>query len=143
MKSRLLALIFLPFVLSCNDFLEEHPTTEIRPSTIRDMEKIIDIQLRGLRARIAEIGYRLNVTPAAKKFVADAGYDPEFGARPLKRAVQKYIEDPVSEFLIGTMRHQDKGNTVPDIPVLTVGLSADRKGTEVKLRHAELCPMQS
>lgn len=42
MKSRLLALIFLPFVLSCNDFLEEHPTTEIRPSTIRDMEKIIE-----------------------------------------------------------------------------------------------------
>ena len=113
------------------------------PLRREDMEKIIDIQLRGLRARIAEIGYRLNVTPAAKKFVADAGYDPEFGARPLKRAVQKYIEDPVSEFLIGTMRHQDKGNTVPDIPVLTVGLSADRKGTEVKLRHAELCPMQS
>ncbi len=107
-----------------------------------DMEKIIDIQLKGLRARIAEAGYRLNVTPAAKKFVAEAGYDPDFGARPMKRAIQKFIEDPVSEFIIGLMQHPASESTVLDIPVLTVGVSGDRKRTEVKMRHAELCPTQ-
>lgn len=107
-----------------------------------DMEKIIDIQIKGLRSRIAEIGYRLNVTPAAKKFVAEAGYDPYFGARPLRRAVQKYIEDPVSEFIISLMQKPSHESPVPDIPVLTVGISQDRKGTEIKMRHAELCAMQ-
>ena len=107
-----------------------------------DMEKIIDIQIKGLRSRIAEIGYRLNVTPAAKKFVAEAGFDPDFGARPLKRAVQKYIENPVSEFIIELLQRPASDSSVPDIPILTVGLSADRQGTEVKIRHAALCPMQ-
>jgi ATP-dependent Clp protease ATP-binding subunit ClpC len=68
--------------------------------TREDIEKIIDIEIKGLKARVAEAGFELNVTPAAKKFVADSGYDPKFGARPLKRAVQKYIEDPVSEEII-------------------------------------------
>lgn len=108
-----------------------------------DMEAIIDIQLKDLRGRIAEAGYRLNVTAAAKKFVAEAGFDPDYGARPLKRAVQKYIEDPVSEFIINLMQKPSEGSTTPDIPVLTVGVSSDKRGTEVKMRHAELCPMQS
>ena len=107
-----------------------------------DMEKIIDIQLKGLRTRIAETGYRLNVTPAAKKFVAEAGYDRNFGARPMKRAIQKYIEDPVAEFIIGLMQHPSDERCTPDIPILTVGLSQDRESTEVKMRHAELCTMQ-
>ena len=107
-----------------------------------DMERIIEIQINGLRSRVAETGYRLNVTPAAKKFVADAGFDPDFGARPLKRAVQKYIEDPVSEFIIGLMQHPESDSEAPDIPVLSVGLAADRKGTEVKMKHASLCVTQ-
>jgi len=65
-----------------------------------DIEKIIDIELKGLCGRVAEAGFELNVTPTAKRFVADTGYDPKFGARPLKRAIQKYIEDPVSERII-------------------------------------------
>ena len=65
-----------------------------------DIESIIDIELKGLKARVSDAGFRLTVTPAAKKFVAEAGYDPKFGARPLKRAIQKYIEDPVSEQII-------------------------------------------
>ena len=68
--------------------------------TRENIEKIIDIEIKGLKTRVAEAGFELNVTPAAKKFVADQGYDPKFGARPLKRAVQKYIEDPVSEEII-------------------------------------------
>jgi ATP-dependent Clp protease ATP-binding subunit ClpC len=65
-----------------------------------DIEQIIDIELKGLKARVAEAGFELSITPSAKKYVADAGFDPKYGARPLKRAVQKYIEDPVSEVII-------------------------------------------
>lgn len=65
-----------------------------------DMEKIIDIDLKDLKQRVSEAGFQLNITSAAKKFVAEAGFDPKFGARPLKRAIQKYIEDPVSEEII-------------------------------------------
>ena len=68
--------------------------------TKADIENIIDIEIKGLKSRVADAGFRLTVTSAAKKFVADAGYDPKFGARPLKRAIQKYIEDPVSEQII-------------------------------------------
>ena len=68
--------------------------------TRNDIERIIDIELKGLKSRVAEAGFELTITPAAKKFVADAGFDPKYGARPLKRAVQKYIEDPVSEAII-------------------------------------------
>ena len=77
--------------------------------TRSDIEKIIDIELKGLKSRVAEAGFELNVTPAAKKFVADAGYDPKFGARPLKRAIQQHIEDPVSEQII-TDRMQGGGH---------------------------------
>ena len=78
--------------------------------TRSDIEKIIDIELKGLRSRVAEAGFELNVTPAARKFVADAGFDPKYGARPLKRAVQKYIEDPVSEVIITDRMNGGKHN---------------------------------
>ena len=70
------------------------------PLTKADLEKIIDIELKGVYERVGEIGYKLKISPSAKKFVADAGYDPQYGARPLKRAIQKLIEDPVSEAII-------------------------------------------
>ena len=70
-------------------------------SLTRDnIEKIIDIELKELKGRVADAGFSLSISNAAKKFVADAGYDPKYGARPLKRAIQKYIEDPVSEQII-------------------------------------------
>jgi len=65
-----------------------------------DIAKIIDIEIRELRERVAEVGFKISISAAAKNFVADAGYDPNYGARPLKRAIQKYIENPVSEFII-------------------------------------------
>ena len=68
--------------------------------TKEDIGKIIDIELRGLKRRVKEAGFDLVVTAAAKRFVAEEGYDPSYGARPLKRAIQKYIEDPVSEQII-------------------------------------------
>ncbi len=68
--------------------------------TREDIERIIDIELKGLKKRVTDAGFELTVTSAAKRFVAEAGYDPSYGARPLKRAVQKYMEDPVSEKII-------------------------------------------
>lgn len=70
------------------------------PLTESDLEKIIDIELKGLKNRVSQVGYNLKVGSAAKKFVAKNAYDPQYGARPLKRAIQKMIEDPVSEAII-------------------------------------------
>lgn len=107
-----------------------------------DIEKIIDIQLRNLKTRITAIGYRLNVTPAAKKFVAEAGFDPEFGARPLKRAIQKHIEDPVSEAIMALTCCDTADRDESGLPVITVGISADKNGTEVRLKTTANTAMQ-
>jgi len=96
------------------------------------IEKIIDIELKGLCRRVNEAGFELNVTPTAKRFVADVGYDPKFGARPLKRAIQKYIEDPVSEQIIldrmtGKSRKEHK---------IRVSLNKEKTGTVVEWKKA-------
>jgi ATP-dependent Clp protease ATP-binding subunit ClpB len=68
----------------------------------KDMGAIIEIQLQRLVARLEERKYKLTITDAAKEFLVDAGYNPLFGARPLKRAIQRYLEDPLAmELLAG------------------------------------------
>ena len=62
--------------------------------------KIINIELKGLFKRVYDLGYKIKLSPAAKNFLIDKGYDPKFGARPLKRALQKYLEDPMAEAII-------------------------------------------
>jgi ATP-dependent Clp protease ATP-binding subunit ClpC len=62
--------------------------------------KIIDIELQHLYKRITELGYKLNLTDEAKDFIADKGFDQNFGARPLKRAIQKYLEDALAEEIV-------------------------------------------
>ena len=103
--------------------------------TRESIEAIIDIELKDLRARALEAGYKLVITPAAKRLVADAGYDPAYGARPLKRAVMRYVEDPVSEFIIGDRILVSRQKT-HDAPVRTlrVGLSPDKESTVVELK---------
>ena len=64
------------------------------------IHKIIDITLAKLFARISTIGYNVELTEKAKDFLAEKGYDPQFGARPLNRAIQKYLEDPVAEEIL-------------------------------------------
>ena len=64
--------------------------------------KIIDLELDGLYKRVKELGYNVVITDATKEFIADKGYDVQFGARPLKRAIQKYIEDEMAEMIIRT-----------------------------------------
>ena len=70
------------------------------PLTREDIEKIIDIELKDLYERVSQAGFTLKLSKKMKKFVADAGYDPQYGARPLKRAIQRYIEDPLAEKII-------------------------------------------
>ena len=68
-----------------------------------DMEAIkliIDVELKGLFKRIADLGYQIELSDDAKSFVAEKGYDVQFGARPLKRAIQSYIEDGISELIV-------------------------------------------
>ena len=104
--------------------------------TKEDIEKIIDIELRELRERAEESGYKLTITPSAKKFIAEAGYDPAFGARPLKRAVMRYVEDPVSEFIISDRILQGKrkkGST--ELRTLKVGLTPEKDNTLVSLKE--------
>ena len=64
------------------------------------IHKIIDITLTDLYKRMATMGFILQLTTEAKDFVAEKGFDPQFGARPLHRAIQKYIEDPLAEFIL-------------------------------------------
>jgi ATP-dependent Clp protease ATP-binding subunit ClpC len=65
-----------------------------------DINLIIEIELHKLYARIKDLGYVLNLTERAKAFIADKGFDKQFGARPLKRAIQKYVEDALAEEII-------------------------------------------
>ena len=64
------------------------------------IKRIIDIELKGLYKRMEQIGYRIDLSEEAKEFVATKGYDVQFGARPLKRAIQNYIEDGISDIIV-------------------------------------------
>lgn len=83
------------------------------------IHKIIDIELKGLFDRVTSLGYTINITPEAKDFIVDRGYDEQFGARPLKRAIQKYLEDPMAEVIIKASISQGD--------VLTVGLNKEKE----------------
>jgi ATP-dependent Clp protease ATP-binding subunit ClpC len=74
-----------------------------------DINLIIDIELEKLLSRIQGLGYELELTKAAKDYIADKGFDKQYGARPLKRAIQKYIEDALAEEIVASnLREGDK-----------------------------------
>lgn len=77
---------------------------------LNDIKQIIDIELKGLYERVENMGYHLQLTESAKEFVATKGYDVQFGARPLKRAIQNYVEDLVCERLLDG--HLSIGQTI-------------------------------
>ena len=83
---------------------------------LKAIKKIIDIELKGLYKRIESLGYQLTITDNAKEFVATKGYDVQFGARPLKRAIQNYIEDGVCEKLLSDELHEGDTIAVSKIP---------------------------
>lgn len=95
-----------------------------------DMEsliKIVDIELEGLYKRIKNIGYKLVVEPEAKNFIAQKGYDVQYGARPLKRAIQTYVEDTLSEVILsGDIQEGDTILMLYDKDKETVVMKIDR-----------------
>ena len=96
-----------------------------------EVEKILDIELKDLKKRIETAGFRLNVTPSAKKFIAEAGFDPDYGARPLRRAIQRHVEDPVAEAIIEMRAEKD---SVSEGRTIRIGLSKDGRSTVVTFR---------
>jgi ATP-dependent Clp protease ATP-binding subunit ClpC len=70
------------------------------PLEKHDIDLIIEIELKKLYVRVAELGYTLNLSDAAKAYISEKGFDKQFGARPLKRAIQKYVEDALAEEII-------------------------------------------
>jgi ATP-dependent Clp protease ATP-binding subunit ClpC len=98
-----------------------------------DIHKIIDIELGMLFARISDLGYTLILTDKAKDYIADKGFDKEYGARPLKRAIQKYIEDALAEEIINS--NLKEGDTITmdlddKMGELTIKIKKTKKNTE-------------
>lgn len=89
-----------------------------------DIFKIIDIELKGLYSRIEQLNYKIVLTDNAKEFIVEKGYDIKFGARPLKRAIQKYLQDPMAEFMLsGEAQIGD-----------TIEVSYDAENDEIKIK---------
>jgi ATP-dependent Clp protease ATP-binding subunit ClpC len=89
-----------------------------------DIHKIIDIELEKLYGRIHELGYSVKMTNEAKDYIADKGYDEKYGARPLNRAIQKYVEDPLAEEIINA--NLSEGDTI--------AISFDKKKDEISIK---------
>ncbi|MGE0076524.1 MAG: ATP-dependent Clp protease ATP-binding subunit [Bacteroidales bacterium] len=101
--------------------------------TRTDIHKIIDIELRGLYERIYTLGFNIKISPAAKDFIAEKGYDIQYGARPLKRAIQKYLEDPMAEAIIKS--DIKAGN------VLSIGFNKKKDEITIKVLKGEEEPV--
>jgi len=87
--------------------------------------KIVELALKDLMKRIADLKYGLEVTTDAKEFLAEKGYDPQFGARPLHRAIQKYVEDPLAEFLL----HEK----ISEGTLLLADINADKSNIQISI----------
>ena len=81
-----------------------------KPLEKEDIYHIIDVLSEELFHRIKEVGYNVELTKGAKDFITDKGFDPKYGARPLKRAIQRYIEDPLAEALLENKKPE--GSTI-------------------------------
>lgn len=92
--------------------------------SLEAITKIIDIELKGLYNRIEAIGYQLIIEDKAKQFIASKGYDVQFGARPLKRAIQTYLEDGLSELIVSS--------TLKDGDSIVVSLNEEKGELEMK-----------
>jgi ATP-dependent Clp protease ATP-binding subunit ClpC len=101
-----------------------------------DIFKIIDIELKSLFGRVHNLGYEVKLTDTAKEFIADKGFDNNFGARPLKRSIQKYLEDPIAEEILkgdineGDTLQIDYNKETDEITVLNKSNSKKKKKEE-------------
>ena len=115
---------------------------------IEHIHSIINIELDALKKRVVDLGYDLEITSSAADFIADKGYDEKYGARPLKRAIQKYLEDPFAEEIInsevseGDLLRADlmEGATELTIEVIKGGLLQMPEGAEEALKGGEAEP---
>ncbi len=89
-----------------------------------EINLIIDLELKGLFERVKSLGYQLKIATAARDFIAERGFDATYGARPLKRAIQKYLEDPMAEVLIKA--------GPSDGEIINVGFNSEK--SEIKIR---------
>jgi len=99
----------------------------------KDIHKIIDIELAKLFDRISDLGYKLTLSKSAKDYIADKGFDKQYGARPLKRAIQKYIEDALAEEIINSkLKEGDsiKMDLNKKTETLTINIIKQKKKTE-------------
>ncbi|MBN2649030.1 MAG: ATP-dependent Clp protease ATP-binding subunit [Prolixibacteraceae bacterium] len=94
------------------------------PLTENDINKIIDIELAGLFQRVRSLNYQLKISTAAKSYIAKKGFDPQYGARPLKRAIQKMLEDEMAEVIL-------KSN-LSDGDTISIGF--DSKNEKIKMK---------
>ncbi|RXR17301.1 ATP-dependent Clp protease ATP-binding subunit [Flavobacterium amnicola] len=94
-----------------------------------DINLIIEIELKKLFGRVKDLGYTLILSEEAKAFIADKGFDKQFGARPLKRAIQKYVEDALAEEIITSKIHE--GDTIE------MDLDSDLQELKVKVKKAQ------
>ncbi|NLV20110.1 MAG: ATP-dependent Clp protease ATP-binding subunit [Bacteroidetes bacterium] len=91
-----------------------------------DINKIIEIELQGLFDRVRSLGYQLKIAPAARDFLAERGFDIKYGARPLKRAIQKYLEDPMAELLIKAVPGEGE--------IINVGFNSTKEEIKIKIQ---------
>lgn len=89
--------------------------------------EIIDILMKGVMKRLQNLGFSLELSADAKEFLADKGYDSQFGARPLHRAIQKYLEDPLAEDILNT--------TIKAGDVLVADVDKDKQKLVFKLKE--------
>ncbi len=94
-----------------------------------NIHKIIDIELERLYSRIDKLGYKIKMSDAAKDVIAERGFDEKFGARPLKRAIQKYVEDPLAEEIINSK--VEEGDTI------SIGYKKDKDEVTIKITKAK------
>lgn len=94
------------------------------------IKKIIDLELRGLFTRVENMGFKMELSVEAKDFIAEKGYDVQFGARPLKRAIQRYLEDQLADVMLGGELHQ--GDTI------MMDMNEAKDGVVPKIIHTEI-----
>ena len=103
---------------------------------IKHIHEIIEITLDSLFARIHDLGFKVELSSKAKDFLADKGFDPQYGARPLHRAIQKYLEDQVAEEILkGDVKEGDiiKADYPGTGDVLTISIKKLKKKISIKM----------
>ena len=99
------------------------------PLNEKDINSIIDIELKELFSRVKELNYNIKISPSAKKYIASKGFDPLYGARPLKRAIQKLLEDEMAEAILKS--------SISEGDTLSVGFDSKKDQIKVKILPAK------